>query len=659
MSLDDVRGFQMSRLWISSSLAALACATSAAAQSSDEAADPASRNVDEVVVTATRTPTDKLKIADSVTVFTAADIALKQEQTLPDVLADAPGLNVVQTGGPGGLTSVYMRGTNANHVKVLVDGIDVSDPSSSGGSFDFGQFLTGDIERVEILRGPQSGLYGSDAIGGVIDVTTKSGEGPARVTLNAEGGSFDTANESGEVSGSSGPFHYAASVQHFQSGATPVTPLNLLAPGEARNDDSYENVTASTKLGYDLTSNFDLGLVARYNDSHLFFTGDDDFPPYAFPDPVQSQSDDRQYYLRGTGHLTLFDGRFEQTLGVAYSDLQSTDITPNSGVSRFDGDRWKVDWQGDVKLADTETLVLGAEHEAEAITQPLSAGISIESGYAELQSSLFRDFNDTISVRYDANSQFGGALTYRVAPTYFIQATGTKLEASVGTGFKAPSLSDLYDSFPAFDFFANRNLRPEKSLGYDAGFEQYLMDKRLQFGATYYYNHITDLIEAGLLNAGTPPCPSSAAFGCEQEVNIGKAHTDGVESFVLVEPMRTLSLRLDYTYTVAEDDMLREALLRRPRDKWNFDARWQPAPNVSLDASLLSVSSWIDASRDFSEPRLTAPGYTTLNVAASYELTRQLTVYGRVSNLTDARYEDPYGFLRPGIGVFGGVKASF
>jgi vitamin B12 transporter len=641
----------MTKLCVSSSLAALAFATSAAAQSvSTQPApapvtDQASANVSGVVVSATKVPTEKLKVADSVTVITAQDIALKQEQTLPDVLADAPGLNVVQEGGPGGQTSIFMRGTNADHVKVLVDGIDVSDPSSADDTFDFGQFLTGDIDRVEILRGPQSGLYGSDAVGGVIDITTESGQGPPHVTLNAEGGSFDTANESGSVAGSTGPFHYAATVQYLDTGATPVTPLDTLAPGETRNDDSYWNFTASTKLGYDVTSNFDLGLVARYTDSHLFFTGDDDFPPFAFPDPVQSQSDDRQYYLRGTGQLSLFDGRFDQTVGVAYSNLESTDITPNAGVSLFYGDRWKFDWQGDVKLTDTETVVLGAEHQRDAITQPLSASISIDSGYAELQSNLFKDFNDTVSVRYDDNSNFGSAFTYRIAPTYFVEATNTKFEASVGTGFKAPSLSDLFESFPTFGFIANPNLRPEKSIGYDAGFEQYLMDKRIQFGATYYYNNITDLIT------------DNATF--TTDINVGKAHTDGVESFILVEPIRTLSFRLDYTYTVAQDDILHEELLRRPRDKWNFDTRWQATSKLSLDASLLSVSSWVDGTRDFSIPRLNAPGYTTVNVAANYQLTHQLTLFGRVNNLFNEHYEDPFGFLRPSIGFFGGVKANF
>jgi vitamin B12 transporter len=509
-----------------------------------------------------------------------------------------------------------------------------------------------------VLRGPQSGLYGSDAIGGVINVITKSGNGPLQVNADLEGGSFGTFNQSGGVAGSTGPFHYTANIEHFQSTGTPVTPLGLLDVGEKRNNDYADNVTASTKLGYDVTSFFDVGLVARYTDTHLRLTAEDD-TDFGFPDSIQSHNDTQQYYLRGTGHLSLADGRFDQTLGVAYSNIQSTDTTPFSPNSEFDGNRLKIDWQGNVKLAAGETLVLGAEAQREAISQPIGASIDTESGYAELQSNPFENFNDTISVRYDSNSRFGGQATYRFAPTYFIAATGTKLEASVGTGFKAPSLTDLFESFPAFDFFANPNLRPEKSIGYDAGFEQYLLDKRVQFGATYFYNHITDLIDAAFVPAGVAPCPAVAPFGCEQEANIGKAHTDGVESFIQVQPIKAVTLRLDYTYTVAQDDILHEELVRRPRNKWNVDARWQATSKLSLDASVLSVSSWVDGSRDFSIPRLTAPGYTTADLAANYDLTAHLTIYGRITNIADENYQDPVGFLRPSRGFYGGVKARF
>jgi vitamin B12 transporter len=193
---------------------------------------------------------------------------------VPDALAAVPGLNVVQSGGPGGQTSVFMRGTNSNHVKVLVDGIDVSDPSNPNGSFDLGQLLTGDVARIEVLRGPQSGLYGSDAIGGVISITTKSGSGPPKLTVSTEGGSFGTTNERASLSGSQADFNYVFNVQHFQAASTPVTPNYDLAPGEKRNNDFYDNWTYSTKLGAKVSDTLAFNVVGRYTDSKLHFTGD-------------------------------------------------------------------------------------------------------------------------------------------------------------------------------------------------------------------------------------------------------------------------------------------------------------------------------------------------------------------------------------------------
>jgi vitamin B12 transporter len=608
--------------------------------SAADAADDA----DEIVVTATRIPTPESRVASSITVITADEIDARQLQSLPDVLKDVPGLNLVQTGGEGGQTSVFMRGTNSNHTKVFVDGIDVSDPSSPVGTFDFGQFLSQDIAKVEVLRGPQSGLYGSDAIGGVINVITKSGSGPATVVARVEGGSFDTFNQSAGLSGSDGGFSYTANIQHLHSGATPVTPLDLLAPGEMRIDDYYDNLTASSKLGLKVNDIFDLGLVGRYTDTHLRNTGEnyDTFP--GTPDSAQSDSDTHQYYTRGTAHLVLFDGYFEQTLGVAYSNIRTYDTSPDVGPSEYSGDRLKLDWQGNLKLASDEILILGAEHQKDEISNPASAGTTIDSGYAELQSALADDFFNTLSARYDDNDQFGSKVTFRVAPAYLIEATGTKLKASVGSGFKAPSLSEMYQNFPEYDFSGNPNLKPESSVGYDVGFEQRVVDA-IQFGATYFRNNIKNLIT------------DNAAY--TTYVNIGRATTDGVESFVSYQPTHTFKVRADYTFTQAYDDILNEELLRRPKHKASVTAEWQATTKFSISPSVLYVGSWIDGNRDFSIPRLTAAGYTVANIAANYDLDPRLSIFGRVDNMFGRQYEDPVGFLQPGRGAYLGVKAKF
>jgi vitamin B12 transporter len=606
-------------------------------------------SVESVIVSATRLPTPESEVASSVTVITAEEIDARQERSLPDILKDVPGLNIVRAGGPGGQALVFMRGTNSNHTKVLVDGIDVSDPGSPNASFDFSQFLTRDIERVEVLRGPQSGLYGSDAIGGVINVITKNGQGPAQFQASAEGGSFETFNQTAGVRGSVEQFHYNANVEHFHSGATPVTPLDLLAPGEIRNDDYYDNLTAATKLGYEVMQNFDVGLVARYTNTHLRVTGDDFSTFPSFPAAQQTRSSTSEYYSRATVHLVSLEGFLDQTLGFAYTHKRTSTLDPGSSQEGLaTGARTKVDWQGALKFTQAHTLVLGAEHARDEISEPISAANQIDSGYAELQSRLVGSLYSAINARYDKNDRFGSKATYRVAPAYVIPGTGTKLKASVGSGFKAPTLSELFQSYPAFFFIANPNLSPETSTGYDAGVEQTLARETLRLGATYYYNRVRNLIVTA---------PSADGIDITY-ANIGRAHTDGVESFVAYNPVKAVTLRADYTYTQATDDGSGQQLLRRPKHKASLNAAWQATSAFSLNATVLTVSSWIDGNRDFSIPRLSAPGYTLVNLAASFAIDKHFTVFGRIDNLFDRHYQNPVGFLQPTLGAFAGIRAQ-
>jgi vitamin B12 transporter len=598
-----------------------------------------------IVITATRIPTPLLQVASSITVVTAADIEARQERTFADVLKDIPGLNVVQTGGPGGETSVFMRGTNSNHTKVFIDGIDVSDPSNATGAFDFGQLLTQDIERVEVLRGPQSGLYGSDAIGGVINIITKSGNGPVQFTGLAEGGTFDTFNQGGTLSGSQDDFRYSASVAHFHAGSVPVTPLDLLLPGEARNDDYDDNLTLTSKLGYDVTPDFDLGLAARYTDIHLRDTGEDYlevFPYSGYPAPEQTTADTVEYATRLTAHLKSFDGVLEQTLGLAYTHDRTDTVEPQTPPALNTGERRKADWQGDVKLAPTETLVLGAEYERDEIDQPITADVHIGSAYGELQSQIGDHWFSALNVRNDDNSRFGDKTTWRFAPEWVVTETDTRLHASVGTGFKAPTLSELYQSFPAFFFFANPNLKPESSTGWDAGIEQAVVHDVLRVGVTYYDNRIRDLITTDV--TGTT------------WANVGRATTDGIESFIAYQPLKELTLRVDYTYTQAEDDVLEQPLLRRPKHRGSFVATWQATRAWQWNLDVLAVGNWVDVSRDGLTSGLNAPGYTTVNLATSYDLTPRVALFARVDNLLDRHYENPLGFLQPSIGVYAGLK---
>jgi vitamin B12 transporter len=597
-----------------------------------------------LIVTATRVPTAESQVASSVDTIDTAAIEAQQLRSLPDILQTMPGLNLVQTGGEGGQTSLFTRGTNSNHTKVLLDGIDISDPSTPTGAVDLGRVLAANVANVEVLRGPGSGLYGSDAIGGVVNIITKAGEGPLAASASLEGGSFDTFNQTGEVSGSDGAFHYRATIQHLHAGATPVTPLDLLPPGQARNDDFFDGVTASTKLGYDVTGDFDIGLVAHWSDNLSKITGDA-FDPITFasiPSPTQTRIASQQYETRATAHWNL--GWLDQVLGIAYGSSQSRSADPSNGPSASSADRIKLDWQGNVKVADGQTLVLGAETARDAVHMPLSAGYTTNAGYAELQSAWGSGIFSAASLRYDDNSQFGDRLTWRIAPSVELDDSGVRLKASVGTGFKAPSLDQLYHSYPSFFFFANPNLKPETSTGYDLGAEWTAFSGFIA-GATWFHNDIRGLIT-------TDPVTFSTS------VNLNKARTQGVEVFAAWQVTDALRLRADYTYTDAIDGTTGLELLRRPHNKTSLTGSLQALPQLGLDATLLAIGPWIDGSRDFSVPRLASSGYVTVNLAAHYDLDARFTLFARADNLLNESYQNPVGFLGPERALYAGMQAK-
>lgn len=597
-----------------------------------------------VIVSASRIPTAASNVASSVTVITAEEIETRQWRTLPEVLQHVPGLQVVQSGGPGGQTSIFMRGTNANHTKVIIDGIEVNDPSNPNGSFGFTQIPASDIERVEVLRGPQSGVYGSDALGGVISIITKTGKGTPRVTASVEGGSHNTHNETAGISGAAEKFNYAFNVSNFHSGSTRATPIATLAPGDDRNSDSYDNVSISTKLGADLTDNLSVGIVGRYADMDTTFTQDDGFP--SFPEDLRSNTAENFLYTRAFADLSTLDGKFDHTFGVSYGENRRTGIDPNPGTflpafSFFTGERVGADWQGDIHLSDSQTIVLGLEHENESIGGGVEANTTTNSGYTELHSQITERFYNTLSLRYDDNDVFGNETTYRIAPVYHFPETGTKLKASYGTGFKAPTLSQLFDATFGTN---NPNLQPEESKGFDVGFEQTVLNSKVNFGSTFFHNDIKNLITFG---------PGFVL------ANINKAETYGFENFVSYSPIKTLELRADYTFTRTEDANTELDLLRRPKHKASLTSTWQATDAATLSATALYIGEFVDGNRDFSIARMKSDEYVLFNIAASYDLGGGIAAFGRVDNVFNDKYENPIGFEHPGIGFFAGLRAEF
>lgn len=612
----------------------------------------------EVTVSATGIPTPVEQVGSSVTIVTAADIERDQRRTVPDILANIPGVFVVQSGGPGAQSAIFMRGTNSQHVKILIDGIDASDASTPNGAIDLAHITASDIERLEVLRGPQGGLYGANAIGGVISITTKKGSGPAKATAVIEGGAMGTFNQSAALRGATSNIDYAFNVTHLRTTDNRVTPAYVLAPGTAANPNSYDNMTYSSRLGAKLNDNLTVNLSGRYTDAKLLYSNDDFSLFPSSPFATRSDYGNKSYLGRAEAVWTLFDGRLENTFGFNVTDFKRTNQDPNgTPPSRYDSTRTKFDWRGKFNVLPGHTVVMGLEREDEKSststmgTFPIAGLLSYDAesgnqaGYAELQSQFAERLFLVANIRADDNDQFGKHMTWRVAPAFIVPYTETRLKASYGTGFKAPTLFELY-GVGDFGYIGNPNLVPEKSTGYDFGFEQPLFNGRVKFGATYFNNDITNLINNVFVPVNT-------------YVNVGKARTHGAETFIETQVTERFRVRADYTQTIAKNEITGQELVRRPRDKIGVLATWAATDALSLSANVLYVGPWKDFDRAglLATPDAT-PGYTVVNLAGSYVVNSNVTVFGRVDNLFNKQYENPTGWLQPGFGIFGGVKLT-
>ncbi len=637
------------------------------------AADPPPDDTwEEIVVTATRLPTPRARVASSMTVITADDIERRQLRTVPQALQTVPGLHVVQSGGPGQQTSVFMRGANSNQTLVLIDGVEANDPSNPTGAMDLSNLLVDNIERIEIVRGPQSGLYGSKAIGGVINIITRKGEGRPTYSARLEGGSDDTRHPRAGVSGAAGVFAYSASLTYLNTDGNSVTPKRF-RDGAKKENDSYRNWTGSVRFDWTPVEILETSAVARYIREDKTNT-DPEIESFGFgttedPDAFLRSN---QLYLRGQGKIALFGGIWDATLGVSYTDYdrksrndRNDPFTETLDRSNFEGDKLKFEWKNDLYLHDDHIITVGAETEKEnsdshgftdfagfRLFQETDADDRISAFYVQDQFSLHERVFGTAGARLDHSDSSGTEPTFRLAPVYLHKETGTRITGSIGTGFKVPSLNQRFGVTPTnFNsaFRGNPDLDPEKSLGWDLGFDQSLWGGRFSFGATYFWNRIKDFIEV------VPDL--NATFGSTTTANLDEVHSIGVESFLAVEPIPQLSLRVDYTYTKAEDDDGGAKLLRRPNHKVSGDIQYRFSPRAQVTGTLLVVDDWVDLHRVTAE-RVTPSSYTVVDLAASYELKEWLTLIGRVDNLTDEQYEPAHGFEAPGRGWFGGIEVK-
>lgn len=608
--------------------------------------------LEEVVVTATRLETPTRQIGSSITVVTGEEIEQKQKVSVLEVLRSVPALDVVQSGGPGNQTSVFIRGAKSEHTLVLLDGVEMNDPSSTSRGFNFANLTTENIERIEIIRGPQSTLYGSDAIGGVINIITKKGKGKPSGFVSAEGGSFNTFIEKAGVSGAGKRINYSLGVSRWDTDG-------ISAAGEEygnEEEDGYANTSVSARLGIIPTEIFDLDSVVRFINSE---TDLDNSGGIGGDDPNYTQEWE-QLFFRTQGRLYLLDGLWEQKLGFSLthhdSELRNdtdADHPHDLMLGSYEGQMVKFDWQHNLYLHETNTLTLGAETEEEKMESDYYSeslfGLytstfeekSVRTNGFYLQDQLtFRDsWFTTLGARVDDHEEYGTETTYRITSAYLTRTTGTRFKGSYGTGFKAPTLFQLYSPQ-----YGNQDLDPEESTGWDIGVEQSLFDNTLTLGATYFSNQFEDLIDID--------------YSTFRYFNIEEAESDGVEVFAQLRPNQDLSVRINYTYTDTEDRTTDEELLRRPQDKLGLDVNYRFLERGNVNVGLVYVGHRDDID-PVSYSRTEMDAYTLVNLAALYQVSENITIFGRIENLFDEDYEEVLGYGTPDRSGFAGIKLTF
>ncbi|HEY6170536.1 MAG TPA: TonB-dependent receptor, partial [Verrucomicrobiae bacterium] len=533
---------------------------------------------------------------------------------------------------PGGQTSVFLRGANNSHTLVLIDGVRVNNGFNN--AFDFNNLSVDNVERIEILRGPQSTLYGSEALGGVINIVTRRGAERFSGSATAEYGSHNSLLTRGSVAATEGKFSFSAE-GGYASG-----------DNERINSD-YANRNFSGRATFRTSDAFSASFLANYLRSDA-------------GSPNDRFTDDPNDRLRNENRLLALtlDGRpldwwdAKLTLSHArehafFNQPEPNPPFPPSGFGNYTSDlvarREQADFQNIFTLADGHQFLAGgtfeqSEAEFTDTYSALDRTVVTRSGYAQYEFTPTRRLTVTAGGRVDDSSSFGTHGTYRFGGRFTTPGTETILRASAGTGFRAPSIRELY-----YPFFGNPNLRPEESFGWDAGVEQPLAENRVRVGVTFFHNDFDDLIN------GFPPA------------NVARARTLGLESFASWSPVTNLTLRAVHTWLDAEDRATGLRLDRRPEHSASFSANWQFPERFSASTVVKIVGSRPDKNyftANFPPYAVTPvinPGYVKWDLAMKYDVCRNFSLFGRVENLLDQHYEEVFGFPALGrIFVIGG-----
>ena len=618
-----------------------------------------------VIVTADRVEEPLSKSSASVTVVTKKELEDRHALTVFDVLRGVPGLDVTQQGDFGKLATIRIRGASSNQVLVMIDGVQVNDPSI--GTFDFADLNIDNIERVEIIRGAQSTLYGSDSMAGTINIITKKGVGKPSFNVSSLAGSFGTFKENFGMDGAFEKFNYALTFSRTDS------------EGRFRND-GYRNTTASAQIGFKPFKDAEIRLITRYTEAKKELSRKPGFDPVTF-EPITERDHNSTQRNENSFSSLNFEQKITEwwdhtaRISFVYTDLVFRDPLDSDEVSIFPAPPGKKfaspissetynrimtgELQHNFRYKDIDVLTVGYEFEERKgrsfdgiADKKIFQGTMINNAYfVQNKLNILERLLLVAGLRYDDNTVFGNVTTPRISGAFFIKETGTKIKSSWSKAFRAPNFSELFYKDPFF--VGNPNLSPERSRSFEVGIEQDILEKFLHAGVTFFHDTYQDLILF-------VPAASFTKPGTLE--NVSRARTQGVEIDATLTPGYGFIVKGSYTYLDAKNFITRERLQRRPRNKWAMNVNYDYNTKLNLNLNVIGDGRQPDNKTNGSMMR---ESYTRVDLSGAYEILKdygilkQLKITGRVENLFNEHYEEILGFPSPGINFLAGVQLSF
>jgi len=610
-------------------------------------------DLEKIVVSPGKMRESSLMTASSVSVMDDATIKSSQKRFVKDLVNEYASVSVTQSGPFGAPAMIRIRGANPNQTLLIVDGMKVYDPASPDGAFNFAQLPLDNIQQIEITRGPQGALYGSDAIGGIISIESKKPNQPFMET-GIEAGSMRTLDEYVNFGGFEKGLHYSFAYSQFNTRG--ISTADSVTNPSIHEVDPYVRKSFAGRLDYEIKDNLTVGATVRNTYARFRYDDSSPTPPYALRDNDQ---------LIGKSNLFLYSlyvehkpiEQYDYSVRYSYMNNLRRDFDYPNGLSDwYNGRATRFDYQNNFHILNYDIFTIGYDYLqelADSYYVDSANGISDPPKVFDRNSGLYLQnkvhFKDIIgstqSMRIDNHSQFGTHNTYKV-DAFYLAPTGTRLRGVYSTGFKAPSLYQLYaPANPAWWFLGgNTNLKPEDAKSYELGIEQYLFSGMLKLSATYF-----QLRCANLIKYFTDPTTFQSTYQ-----NVSKAKSIGMEYGAEVN-LFDEKLRVSANLTSADtvDYSTDRELARVPQNQFNINIDVKPIPKLALGIDINHTGRYFDVGTDKIKQ------FTLVGLRADYSISQNFSIFGRIENLLNKHYQELRGYGEPGINAYGGVRAKF